>query len=1350
MTLPLQQKKHVEQQIIDRLISFYQQGRLTDCEALARQTLAIFPNHGFSWKLLGATLTEHGHLDEAISAMEKATELLPEDHETLNNLGVTLTKNGALLESESIFRKALKLNDNFAEVHNNLGVTLLNMRRLSEAEEYFRKAISIHPAYIEAYCNLATTLQEKRNFKDSEYFFKHALELNPSHADGYNNLGNLYQRINRLLEAEKVLRKAIELKPDFAKAYNNLGIVLQAQGNVEESEQCFQKALQYKPDYSDAFDGLLSVVNYHADKPAEEIFTLYQDYDKQFGIPNHKYWEPHQNNRHPDRRLKIAYVSPAFYKHPVLNFIEPILINHNRNKFDIYAYAEIVREDQDTLRCKQLVDHWVPTIGMSDEDLCNKIRSDQIDILVDIAGHTSNNRLGVFARKPAPISLHWLDFGYTTGLSAINYYLTDIHTGPIGSETLFSEQLWRLPVPPFTYRPTNGMGQVNPLPAKNRGFITFGTLTRAIRLNDHTIRAWATILHQVPRSRLVVDSNNFKENAMQQALKSKFFVYGIESHRLDIGYHSPPWDTLRGIDIGLDCFPHNSGTTLFENLYMGIPFITYNHRPAVGKIGSSILEGIGRHEWIAYSEKEYIEKTVALASDISRLTSIRAGLREELIKSPLMDEQGFTAAIEVAYVKMFSKWISTNQSATNQHPVLSQEAAVLYNRGISLQQNDQTKDAQTAYIQAINIQPDFVEAYNNLGVVFQQMGQFEDSEQCLQAAVKLHPEYADAWFNLGNTKTFQHDLFQAEEIYRKVISIQPNYTNAYYKLGHILQEQGRPQEAEIALKQALALQPDHMEAFSTWLFTVNYNPDKSSEEVFDTYKEFNKRFCEPLHNNWEPHRNNRDSNRTLRIGYVAPGFKKHPARFFLKPLLENHNKNSFEIFAFIDTLEENASTDLFTPYADHWIPTKNVSDAEMSKIIRSHEIDVLIDLSGHTAGNRLQVFAMRPAPVSLHWLDFGYTTGLTAIDYYLTDSTTAPHEYQDYFSEKIWPIRTPALAYRPPRHTGEVNTLPALENKYITFGTLTRAIRINHRTIRVWSEILKQRPDSRLIINSGSFVETAMQKSMEDKFMAHGIDKSRLDIGCESPPWNVYRSIDIMLDCFPHNSGTTLIESLYMGGAYVTLADRPSMGRLGGAILESVGHPEWIASTEEEYINIAVSLASDIPALAHIRNNLRQEMENSPLMAEKDFTLSMETAYREMFEKWTNKENRAEDNSATELIAQCMQQAQLCIQANLFSEAQELCLSVITVAPQNPEANFHLGQLFLAQQDALSALPYLETAVNLHPEESTYWLAYIDAMDQSGQHDTACQLLDMAMDAGLEGDETNLLKNRLSMEQGVQ
>ena len=529
-------------------------------------------------------------------------------------------------------------------------------RRFGEAETMARSLTARFPRRGFGWKMLAMALLAQQRIMDALAPAQRAAELSPDDPAVHIDLGVIFRAHGRFMEAEASLRRAVQLDPDLADAHRNLGAVLTEQMRFAEAEASQRRALALEPDRVRAHQALLFLLNYDADKSAEEIFAAYGNYNERIGLPHRSAWRDHTNSRDAMRRLKVGYVSPDFRNHSVRFFLEPLLAHHDKQAVEVYLYAELRQEDAQTQRYRTYADHWIPTAGLSDDALAERIRADGIDILVDLAGHTEGNRLQVFARKPVPVSLSWLGYGYTTGLMAIDYLLTDSVSSPEGSESLFSEAPWRLATPGFVYRPAEGMGPVSPLPAARHGKVTFGTLTRAIRINHRTIRVWSEILKRVDNAQLLIDSLNFQAPETQALLTERFAAHGIGPERLVVGFHSPPWDLLREMDIGLDCFPHNSGTTLFETLYMGVPYITLAGRPSVGRLGSSVLEGVGHSEWIARSEEDYIEKAVALASDLPALAAIRSGLRSEMEAGPLMDEPGFARKVEAAYREMWIKW----------------------------------------------------------------------------------------------------------------------------------------------------------------------------------------------------------------------------------------------------------------------------------------------------------------------------------------------------------------------------------------------------------------------------------------------------------------------------------------------------------------------------------------------------------------------------------------------------------------------------------------------------------------------------------------------------------------------
>ena len=1256
-------------------------GRPTDAVVSYLRALHINLDQAKVHNNLGVALQSLGQPDSAVASYRRALQIKPDYAEAHCNLGTALQDLGKLDDAIANYHRALEIKPRLAEAHGNLGNALRSLGRIEDAIASYRQALKFNPDYAETHSNLGNVFNDLGQFDDAVASYSRALQIKSNIAETHSNLGNALQSLGHLDEALASHVRAIGIKPDYPEAHNNLGNALKDLGQLDSAAASYCRALQLRPDFAAAHSNLLFTLNYHPDKSGEEIFADYIEYDKQFGLPHRGTWRAHGNNRDTRRRLKVGYVSPDFCRHSIRHFLEPLLAHHDKAAVEIYAYAELLRGDEVTARYQGYADHWVPTVGMSDAALAERIRADGIDILVDLAGHTANNRLQAFARKPAPVSLSWLGFGYSTGLTAVDYLLTAEASIPTGSEALFSEMPWRLETPSCAYRPAEGMGQVSPLPAAARGYITFATLTRAVRINHRTISVWSALLKRVDGARLVIDSQNFQSAATQDALTEKFAEHGIRRERLEIGFHSPPWDVLRGIDIGLDCFPHNSGTTLFEMLYMGVPFVTLAGRPSVGRLGSSILHGLGHPEWIAGTEDEYVEIAAALAADLPPLASLRAGLRGAMQTSPLMDEAGFARKVEAAYLEMFGKWVRSthviesraNQSLpqnecdrllmlfnAGQHEqleilanqllvqspdagfawkmlgaslivqdkaalpalqraeeLLPDDAEVHSNLSIALQILGKLDLAVASCYRALQIEPDFAEAHYNLGNVLKDLEKFEDAAASYRKALQIKPDYSQAQYNLGNALKALGQLDHAAASYRKVLQNKPDYAKAHSNLGNILAELGQHDHAVASFRRALQHSPNLSVAHNNLLFTLNYHPDKLGEEIFAEYLEYDKQFGLPHRGTWCAHGNSRDTRRRLKVGYVSPDFCRHSTRHFLEPLLAHHDKAAVEIYAYAELHRGDEVTARYQGYADHWVPTVGMSDAALAERIRADGIDILVDLAGHNARNRLLAFARKPAPVSLSWLGFGYTTGLSAMDYLLADEASIPTGSEALFSETPWRLETPSYVYRGVQGMGEINPLPAAASGYVTFGTLTRAVRINHRTIRVWSALLKRVDGARLVIDSLNFKSTTMQGALAEKFATHGIGRERLEIGYHSPPWEILRNIDIGLDCFPHNSGTTLFESLYMGVPFVTLAGRPSVGRIGSSILQGLGHPEWIAGTEDEYVEVAATLAADLPRLASLRAGLRAEMETGPLMDEAGFARKVEAAYRAMFRNWT-------------------------------------------------------------------------------------------------------------------------------------
>lgn len=633
------------------------QGQLQAAEDLARDMLQSRPNEGDVWRRLGLVLLAQGKPGSAGAALQNAAMLRPKDAAIWSELGRCLGLTGDYERADKCLRRSLQLDPQHAAAWVDAACNAGMLQRYDESERCARQALALDEGNVAAMLSLATALRMQERYAEALPVFLRLLELAPADTAPLRALAEMLLEMGRYEEARDRYSEAIGMDAQDADAYFGRARAWLALDEFDATLEDYAQVLAIRPDDVVTAGARLFLLNYHPDMSAEEIFAYYRAFDEQFARPLMPQPSPvWSNSPEPGRRLRVGYVSADFYGHSARHFIEPLLAHHAHDAVEVFLYSSVVKPDETTARLQGYADHWVDATALDDAALAERIRADGIDVLVDLSGHTKGNRLPAFARKPAPVAVSWLGYGYTTGLSAIDWFLTDQVTAPEGSEALFAERVWRLDSCALAYRPGEGMGEPGPLPALRDGRVTFCSMTRTIRLNHRVVRVWAEILKRLPEARLRLDSHRFDDGVVQARLYERFAAHGIGPERLLLGYTSPPWDALREVDITLDCFPHNSGTTLFESLYMGIPYVTLRERPSVGRLGASILEAVGHGDWSAGSEAEYIDKAVALAADLDALAQARAALRNDMQRSPLMDEAGFARRVEAAYRGMWQEY----------------------------------------------------------------------------------------------------------------------------------------------------------------------------------------------------------------------------------------------------------------------------------------------------------------------------------------------------------------------------------------------------------------------------------------------------------------------------------------------------------------------------------------------------------------------------------------------------------------------------------------------------------------------------------------------------------------------
>ena len=638
-------------------VAFKEQGHLDEAVACYRRALALKPNYAEAHNNLGVAVKDQGKPEEAVACWRHALELNPDYAEAHSNLGNVLKDQGKPKEAVACYRRALELKPDFAEVHVNLGIAFKEQGKLDEAVACYRRALELKPECAEAHNNLGIVFKEQDNLGEALACYRRALDLKPDCGEAHNNMGVALKDQGRLDEAVASYRRALELKPDYAEAHSNLGNVLKDQGKLDEAVACCRRALEAKSDLAEAHSNLIYTRLFCPNYDAQLLHEEHRRWDQQHATPLAQSIQHHLNDRSPDRRLKVGYVSPDFRDHCQAFFTVPLFSEHNHKDFEIVCYADVLRSDDITERLRSCADTWRNITGLDDEQVAQQIRQDGIDILVDLTMHMARNRLLVFARKPAPVQACWLAYPGTTGVSTIDYRITDPYLDPPGLyDGCYAEESVRLPDTFWCYDPLDGEPAVSAVPAAEKGYISFGCLNNFCKVNPLVLKLWARVLKAVDRSRLTILA---REGTHRQRAMDLLAEEGIVGNRVTFVAHQPRQQYLRyyhGIDIGLDTVPYNGHTTSLDSFWMGVPVVTLVGQTVVGRAGLSQLTNLGLPELIASSPEQYVRIAAELTQDIPRLDNLRSTLRRRMQSSALMDAPRFARNIEAVYREIWRRW----------------------------------------------------------------------------------------------------------------------------------------------------------------------------------------------------------------------------------------------------------------------------------------------------------------------------------------------------------------------------------------------------------------------------------------------------------------------------------------------------------------------------------------------------------------------------------------------------------------------------------------------------------------------------------------------------------------------
>jgi predicted O-linked N-acetylglucosamine transferase (SPINDLY family) len=663
-------------------------------EALAsyREAVRLHPEYAPGHNNIGKILRSQGQWASAVQCFEQAVRIRPDFAEAWLNLGDALYQLEKFAQAAHCYEQAIAQSPGFIEAHNNLGVALVSIGRMEDARSCFQRALQLRPSFTEAQQNLGLlsgassainvgfadtappapplemdaetcrklgqTLQSLRRFPEAETYYRQSLRVAPEQAETHKNLGTLLHLQRRLDEAETCYREALRILPGLATAHNNLGNLLKTTGRLEEALTCYRQALQADPQHDIAHSNLLLDLNYDSEITDEQLFVEHRRWAE---AHSHSLsLEPgHTNDRNPDRRLRIGYVSPDFSWHPVTRFFEPLMRYRDRRATEVFLYADVRRFDATSAALQASADCWRDVSSLNNASLAELIRTDAIDILVDLAGHTGDNRLLTFARKPAPIQMTYLGYPNTTGLETIDYRLTDAVADPEGEPIRHSETLLRLDPLFCCYAPPEESPPVARPPFLSRGYITFGCFQNLAKINGRVFDLWSALLRKLPTAKLRLCRDALNGSARDRIARD-FAKRGISADRLELICVEDPRKShlalYDDIDIALDPFPWTGHTTACEGLWMGVPVVTMRGCRHAGRMVTSVLSCLGLGDWIGNTPEAYLACAEKLANDGDQLACFRAELRGRIGNSPLCDGRSFMRKLEHLYRHIWEQW----------------------------------------------------------------------------------------------------------------------------------------------------------------------------------------------------------------------------------------------------------------------------------------------------------------------------------------------------------------------------------------------------------------------------------------------------------------------------------------------------------------------------------------------------------------------------------------------------------------------------------------------------------------------------------------------------------------------
>lgn len=1002
--------------------------------------------------------------------------------------------------------------------------------RMHQAEVLYRRVLALDPSNADAWHLLGLIAHAAGQNEPAVQYLRHALQLAPSRADFLNNLATIHEADGELDLAADCLRAALRLRPDYAAAHHNLGEVCKSLGLLTEAMSSYRIACRCNPALAVAQHSLLNLLNYDPDARLDAVLAEHRRWGERFATPI----APPSHDPNPERRLRIGYVSPDFRKHAVARFFEPLLEFRDRSRFEVVLYAEAPVADTVTTRLRSLADGWRSTWGRSAADVAQQVREDRIDLLIDLAGHTRNNRLDVFALRPAPVQITYLGYPNTTGLTTVDYRISDAILDPPGEPTWTTEEVVRVPGGCWCFRPPDNAPEVKPPPSRSTGRITFGSHHAPIKLSDSTLAVWARVLDAVPDSRLLLFRHSLYPS-VERELRRRLERFGVASERVEL--RRPNADeasylaVYHDIDVLLDCWPFTGHTLTCEALWMGVPGVTLRGDRHAGRLSASVLTPLGLSDWIAESPEEYIDIARQACGDLDRLTRLRAELRNR-IRSTLADGPAFMRRLEEVYRQL---WRSRQRD-------VGLSPAALNDLGNTLRQQGKSADAADCYRRALTLDPGLAAAHANLAAMLTDEGDDEAARRGYREAYRLQPS--------------PRFLMLAETVLPVIYDSVEHLRAAREQFLNGLQ---RLHEAGVQLDPTREIIPNH--------FYLAYQ----GENDRDAHAAIARLASVP-----DISLASSQSGK-VRIGFLSRYLRDHTIGRLNQGLITRLSRDRFEVTLLSlgnadDDLARRlrGTADRFMILPEHPTAARRTV-AELGLDVLYYPEIGMDPLTYTLAFNRL-------APVQCATWGHPVTSGLPAIDYFLSSVDLETDASEDHYTEKL--VRLPRLGvwYERPQPSEPMDRAAlGLPERGTLYACPQSLFKFHPEFDDLLGGILRQDPAGVLVLLDGQWPSWTMR-------LKRRFERTLTDV--RDRIWFAPRlgrdrflallaSVDVLLDPIHFGGGNTSYEGLAVGTPIVTLPSAFLRGRLTAAMYRQMGFLDLITADPAEYVARSVRLGTD-------------------------------------------------------------------------------------------------------------------------------------------------------------------------------